>query len=107
MKLLPGINLEDLDYDLNKSQAMIITLLAYFSIITYTFLLLFECQNVYFYLYRQKKYKAYPVTLFYAFAIPCSMIRIWVNCDIVPMVAFFNPVLIFVLADLKVCIGLT
>ena len=68
MKLLPGIDLKDLDYDLNKSQAMIISLLAYFSIITYTFLLLFECHNVYFYLYRQKKYKAYPVTLFYAFA---------------------------------------
>ena len=107
MKLLPGIEYNNLDYDLTKSQAITIAVISYFSIAAYSFLLTFECHNVYFFLYRQRKYKVYPVALFYAFAIPCSITRIWVNCDIVRMVAFLNPLLEFVLADLKICIGLT
>ena len=70
MKLLPGIDLNELDYNLTKPQAITIALIAYLSIAAYIFLLAFECHNVYFYLYKQKKYKVYPVTLFYAFAIP-------------------------------------
>ena len=66
MRLLPGIDLNELDYDLTKLQAIIIALIAYISIAAYIFLLAFECHNVYFYLYKQKKYKVYPVTLFYA-----------------------------------------
>ena len=107
MKLLPGLDLYNLDYDLTRTQAVTIALISYFSIAAYTFLLAFECHNVYFYLYRQRKYKVYPVTLFYAFAIPCCITRIWVNFDIVRMVAFLNPVLEFVIADLKICIGLS
>ena len=87
MKLLPGIDLDNLDYGLSKSQAIIIVVIAYFSIVAYIFLLLFECHNVYFYLCKQKKYKVYPVTLFYFFTIPCCMVRIWVNYGIVQMVA--------------------
>ena len=91
MRLLPGIDLNELDYDLTEPQAITIASIAYLSIAAYIYLLAFECHNVYFYLYKQKKYKVYPVTLFYAFAIPCCILRIWVNCDMVRMVAFLNP----------------
>ena len=52
MKLLPGLDLYNLDYDLTRTQAVTIALISYFSIAAYTFLLAFECHNVYFYLYR-------------------------------------------------------
>ena len=107
MKLLPGIDLDNLDYELSKSQAIIIATIAYFSIGAYIFLLAFECHNVYFYLFKQKKYRVYPVTLFYIFALPCCIARIWANCDIVRMVAFLNPILEFIPANFKICIGLS
>ena len=107
MKLLPGLDLKNLDYELSKTQAITIAAIAYFSIGAYIFLLVFECHNVYFYLFKQKKVRVYPVTLFYIFAIPCCIIRIWANCDIVRMVAFFNPILEWIPANFKICIGLS
>ena len=106
MKLLPGVDLSNLDYHLTPSEGIMIACIAYLSITVYSLMFLLECHNGYFYLYKQRKYRVLPVTLFYLFAIPCCMVRIWINIDIVPMVAHYSPVLLFVPASLKVCIGM-
>ena len=106
MKLLPGIDFSNLDYQLTPSEGIIIVSIAYFSITVYTIMLILECHNVYYYLIKQHKYRVIPMTLFYLFAIPCCMVRIWMNIYIVPGDALFNPFFAFCPACLKICIGM-
>ena len=53
--------------------------MAYVSIFLYIALSALAMQNVYKFLYKQKKYKVFPVSLFYSLAIPCAALRLFAN----------------------------
>ena len=83
MKYLPYVDLQDDNYNMDRKQQIFLIFLAYLSVLLYLMLLYLAVSNVYKYLYRQKKYKAYPVSLFYAFAIPTITLRIFANIYVV------------------------
>ena len=83
MRLLPYVNTESEDYGMDLRQDIIVASMAYFSMAMYSGMFCLEIYNVYMFLYKQNKYKVYPLTLFYALAVPCTLIRIFGNYLIV------------------------
>ena len=85
MNYLPYIDTSsDQNDGMNRTQDITVIILAYISIFLYLCMFSLELYNVYKFLYKQGKYKVYPVSLFYALAIPITILRIISNLWIVP-----------------------
>ena len=105
MKLLPNVDIGSGKYGMGVQQDITVITLAYLSIILYTGMLVLEIYNVYKFLYKQKKYKVYPVSLFYALAVPCTILRIISNFLIVPDDLYMRTYTVLLPAEFKTCIG--
>ena len=80
-------------------------MLVYFSVVLYSAMLALEVFNTYKYLYLKKRYKAFPVCLFYILSIPSTMFRIYENIYIIEIVMYQYAWLIMMPALLKICIA--
>ena len=83
MKYLPYVDLQKNQYNMGLKEDICLIVFAYISICLYLVLIAIAIQNVYKFLYKQKKYKVYPVTLFYIFAIPNLILRVSSNIFVV------------------------
>ena len=79
MKLLPRVDTSTDDYGLDITKTYIVVSIVYVSIFAYSYMLWLELHNVYFFLYKQRKYKVFCLTLFYILVIPCTILRIIYN----------------------------
>ena len=106
MKLLPGIDTQVNEYGMSFSEDITIAVLAYISIFAYLSMLCLELHNVFYYLYKQGKYRVYPLLLFYILAIPCTIIRIIFNC-LIAITSIYALEIGSLPAVMKACIGLS
>ena len=107
MKLLPSVDTSNNSNNMTYEQNVTIIVIVYVSVICYALLLSLEIHNLYYYIYLQKKYKVFPLSLFYALCIPCTVLRIYENIWIVQVNKY---ILIWVLwspAIVKLCISLS
>ena len=106
MKLLPCVDTSTDMFKLDTSRDITVAVLIYISLIAYSLMLALEIHNVYFYLLKQGKYKVFPLTLFYALVIPCTLIRIYYNFNLACSAAY---ILLYELFPslFKICIGFT
>ena len=105
MRLLPGLDLQISTGKMTQKQAHTIAVLCYIAVVVYLAMLALEAFNTYKYLYLKKRYKAFPVLLFYILSIPSTMFRIYENIFIVEIVMYQYPWLVMMPALFKVCIS--
>ena len=105
MKFLPRVDTESDAYGMDLKQDITVIILTYISIFLYSTMFGLEIYNMYKFLYKQGKYKIFPLTLFYTLATPVTVLRIMMNIWIVPD-AMYDLLAFDVLpADFKICIG--
>ena len=92
---------------MTSEQGSIIIILVYISIICYTSLLILEIYNSYKYLWLKKKYKVFPVCLFYVISIPSTVFRIYQNIWMVKICAYEENWILVMPSVLKLCIGVS
>ena len=92
---------------MTSAQSIKIILLVYISVAFYAVLLALIIYNSYMYLYLQKKYKIFPLSLFYAFCIPMTIFRIFENIWIVELTKYFFLGVLWTPAVIKQCVALS
>ena len=107
MKLLPYVNTGSDEYGMGIKADITVTILAYLSISIHVSMLFLEIYNVYTFVYKQQKYKVFPVSLFYSIAIPSTILCIYLNLFIVPNEMYKTPILLILPSEFKICIGLS
>ena len=105
MKLLPDVDTSYDDYGLDITSDIIIVCFAYVSILAYLSMLTLELNNVYYYLFKQGKYKVFCLTLFYTLVIPCTTVRVFTNVFIVTEKIQIEYMVTLFPIILKTCIG--
>ena len=105
MKWLPSIDISNNSDQMSPQQSLTIVIIVYISVCFYTALLLLELHNLYKYIYLQKKYKIFPLSLFYALSIPCTLIRIFSNIWILEITKYSYIWVLWSPAVLKLCIS--
>ena len=105
MKLLPGLDLQIDTGKMTEKQAHTIVVLVYISVLLYSAMLVLEVFNTYKYLYVKKRYKAFPVLLFYVLSIPSTIFRIYENIFIIEIVMYQYAWLVMMPALFKICIS--
>ena len=107
MKFLPSLDVNDESDQMDKRQDIIVICLVYISVLFYSALLVLELHNLYRYLYLQKKFQVFPLTLFYTLSIPCTILRIYGNIWVVEVVKYQQLSITITLAFIKLCLGFT
>ena len=105
MKLLPCIDIPGDTDNMSAKQSITIVILVYISVFFYVALLALELHNLYYYIYLQKKYKIFPISLFYALSIPTTLLRIYENIWIVELNKNMDIVVLCTPAMLKLCVS--
>ena len=91
---------------MSNPETIVLVLTSYLISLGYFVLLYLAMYNSYYFLYRQKKYKVYPLVLFYVLSIPCIVLRIYHSIWIIEntmykqVLGFYGP------AALKISIGI-
>ena len=87
MKLLPSVDVDIPGLSgMTKRETIVLVSLSYTSVIAFLPLLILALYNIYTFLIRQRKYKVYPLVLFYTLTIPCLVMRMLVPIFIVPII---------------------
>ena len=87
MKLLPSVDIDNPGLSgMTRKEAIVLASLSYASVIAFLPLLILALYNIYTFLIRQRKYKVYPLVLFYTLTLPCLLMRITVSIYIVPII---------------------
>ena len=108
MKFLPSVDITSAGSEhMDFWESLTVVILAYFSVISFTILLGVEIQNIFTFLFKQRKYQVYSLALFYIMSIPCLIMRICTSIWIVPIIQYYEVVFLTVPALLKICIGLS
>ena len=82
-------------------------ILVYVSIILYSALFCLEIHNSYKYLWLKRKYKVFPVCLFYVISIPATVFRIYENIWIVKICAYEENWTLVMPSIFKLCVGIS
>ena len=105
MKLLPSVDISNNSDAMSSKQSLTIVIIVYISVCFYTVLLVLELHNLYKYIYLQKKYKVFPLSLFYALSIPCTLLRIYENIWILEINKYLYIWVLWSPAVMKLCIS--
>ena len=71
--IAPGLSEEETN--LNSKQVCLVAFSIYFCFIAFVGLTFMCLYNIYAFLYRQSKWRVFPLTLFYCLALLCLLIR--------------------------------
>ena len=73
---------------MTKNEYITIVIVVYISVVMYIALLCLVIHNIYAFLYRQKKYRNFALSLFYFLTIPCILIRFYTNIWILDLLSY-------------------
>ena len=106
MKPLPGLNVHDSCIKFNSGEVIGATLIAYLVTAIFIFLLYITVWNTYNFLIKQRKYKVYPLLLFYILSYADILLRIYHSFWMVDVIEYQQIFAVIGVMWIKVCIGI-
>ena len=106
MTYLPGLDTNDDCIAMTQGQAVITACICYTTAALFVSIFLLALWNTYFFLYKQRKYKVYPILLFYVLSYTCIMLRIYHSIWMVTVLEYDQIIAVIGVTWVKFCIGI-